>query len=171
MTIADWLMILAVLSGPILAVAATRWLDVQREIRDRKLRIFKTLMATRASTLAPTHVEALNMIDLEFHGKGRKNKAVISAWKNYLDHLNTNTMEPQQWGHKRVDLLVELLRTMAVVLEYDFDASHIRNSSYMPRGYGEIEEDQIVIRKGITELLSGKRPLPMYITNVPQKDG
>jgi len=48
MTIADWLMITAVFLGPIVAVRLTRYLDDQKEIRARKLDIFKTLMATRA---------------------------------------------------------------------------------------------------------------------------
>lgn len=107
------------------------------------------------------------MIDLEFHGKGRRNRAVISAWKNYLDHLNNTAIPPDQWAHKRVELLVDLLQTMALVLQYDFDASHIRNSSYTPVGYGELEVDQHVIRKGIAEVLSGKKPFPMYVTNFP----
>lgn len=50
MTIADWLMILAVLLGPIIAVRLTRYLDTKKEERERKLSVFKTLMATRAYT-------------------------------------------------------------------------------------------------------------------------
>lgn len=48
-TIADWLMIFAVLLGPIIAVRMTRYLDDKKEIRERKLLVFKKLMATRAS--------------------------------------------------------------------------------------------------------------------------
>jgi len=45
-------------------------------------------MATRASGLSPTHIEALNRIDLEFHGQSRKDKEIIAAWNAYLDYLN-----------------------------------------------------------------------------------
>lgn len=69
MTIADWLMIAAVLVAPVLAVHIQRRLDQHRESRDRRLRIFHTLMATRAARTSPAHVEALNRIDLEFSGK------------------------------------------------------------------------------------------------------
>ena len=48
MTTSDGLMILVALLGLIISVRLTRYLDEQREIRDRKLSIFKTLMATRA---------------------------------------------------------------------------------------------------------------------------
>lgn len=60
------IMVLAVFLGPVVAVRLTRFLDDRKEVRERKLWIFKTLMATRAYTLAQTHVEALNRIDLEF---------------------------------------------------------------------------------------------------------
>jgi hypothetical protein len=83
MPIADALIILATLCGPVIAVQVTRYLDDQKEERGRKLQVFKTLMATRAYTLSPAHVEALNRIDLEFSGK----KKVIEVWRQYLDLL------------------------------------------------------------------------------------
>lgn len=94
MTIADWIMIVAVLSGPILAVQATRFLDTQKEIRQRKINIFKTLMSTRSYILSWVHVEALNRIDLEFSAGHKKEKPVIEAWKAYLDFLS-NTAIPK----------------------------------------------------------------------------
>lgn len=128
MGIADWLMIFAVLFGPIIAVQLTRYLDRIKEIRERKLDIFKTLMATRAYNVSWAHVEALNRIDLEFDHNNKKEKAVISAWKEYLDLLSNSSINSEQWNIKRVDLLVELLHKMAKVLNYDFDKTHIKNS-------------------------------------------
>lgn len=84
MTIADWLMITAVFLGPIVAVRLTRYLDDQKEVRTRKLDIFKTLMATRAYSVSWTHVEALNRTDLEFDKNYKKEKEVIEAWNEYL---------------------------------------------------------------------------------------
>ena len=167
MTIADWLMILAVLLGPIIAVQLTRYLDNQKEERERKLNVFKTLMATRAYTVSWDHVVALNRIDLEFDSKKVKERAVIDAWKAYLDLLGEKTLTPEQWGVKRVDLLVELLHTMAKVLDYDFDKTHIKNSSYSPIAHGAIEEEQRLLRVGLIEVLAGKRELPIAITKLP----
>jgi len=165
MTIADWLMILAVLSGPVVAVRLTRYLDNQKEIRERKVNVFKTLMATRAYTVSWSHVEALNRIDLEFDASNKKEKAVIEAWKEYLDLLNNTSIPIEQWGVKRIDLLVELLHKMAQVLDYDFDRTHIKNSSYSPRVHGETEEENAALRRGLIEVLSGNRSIPMHITN------
>ncbi len=130
MTIADWLMILAVLLGPIISVQLTRFLDSKKERRERKMEIFKTLMATRAYAVSWDHVVALNRIDLEVNKDNKKEKAVIEAWKAYRDLLGAKGMSSEQWNIKRVDLLVELLYSMAQVLDYDFDKTHIKNSSY-----------------------------------------
>lgn len=167
MTIADWLMITAVFLGPVVAVRVTRYLDDKKEIRSRKLDIFKTLMATRAYNVSWTHVEALNRIDLEFDKEHRKEKEVIEAWKEYLDLLGNTDIPIDQWAIKRVDLLVELLHKMAKVLNYDFDKIHIKNSSYSPRAHEDTEVEQNALRKGLIEVLKGERPLSMVITNWP----
>jgi hypothetical protein len=167
MTISDGLMILAVLIGPIVAVQLTRYLDNNKEVRERKLQVFKTLMATRAYTISWDHVVALNRIDLEFDKNNKKEKAVIEAWKEYLDLLGNKEISAEQWAIKRLDLLVELLHKMAQVLDYDFDKTHIKNSSYSPVAHGAIEEENRALRKGLIELLDGKRVVPMSITNLP----
>lgn len=159
----DLFMLLAVLFSPLVAVQVTRYLDDRNEKRERKLRIFKTLMATRASNLTPAHVEALNMIDLEFDVRNKKEKAVIDAWKNYLDHLNAQHFPLDQWVTRRVDLQVELLHAMAIVLGYEFDKVHIKNSCYSPRGHAEIEDDQTAIRRGFREIIEGKRSMPIHV--------
>ena len=156
MTIADWLMISAVLLGQIIAVQLTRYLDDKKEQRDRKLQVFKTLMATRAYNVSWDHVVALNRIDLEFDKDNKKEKAVIEACKAYLDLLGDKSMLPEQWTVKRVDLLVDLLHKMAQVLDYDFDKTHIKNSSYSPMVHGNIEEEQNALRAGLLEVLEGK---------------
>ena len=169
MTISDWLMISAVLIGPIIAVQLTRYLDNKKEQRERKLQVFKTLMATRAYTISWDHVVALNRIDLEFDKDNKKEKAVIEAWKAYLDLLGDKNMHPEQWAVKRMDLLVELLHKMAQVLDYDFDKTHIKNSSYSPIAHGNIEEEQRAIRAGVIEVLEGKRPIPMVAMDWPKE--
>lgn len=161
MGIADWLMIFAVLLGPIIAVQLTRYLDRIKEIRERKLDIFKTLMATRAYNVSWAHVEALNRIDLEFDHNNKKEKAVIAAWKEYLDLLSNSSISAEQWGIKRVDLMVELLYKMADVLDYDFDKTHIKNSFYSPMAHGVTEEEQAALRRGLLDILEGKKHIPI----------
>ena len=170
MSVTDILMITATALSPLIAVQVTRYLDDRNEVRGRKLLIFKTLMATRAYTLAPVHVEALNRIDLEFSSKRKQEKDVLDVWQQYLDHLGNKTMQIDAWAEKRVDLLVDLLHAMAHALGYDFNKTQIKNGTYAPIAHGRIEEEQEKVRQFTIELLEGKRVLPIYVTNMPNQN-
>jgi hypothetical protein len=167
MTITEALMIFSALFGPVIAVQITRYLDDKNEVKSRKLKVFKTLMATRAYTLSIAHVEALNRIDLEFSKDNPKEKNIIEHWIQYLDILGNKALSPEQWAIKRIDALVELLYSMGQSLGYDFDKTHIKNASYSPVAHGRIEEDQEKLRSYLLELLEGNRTLPMRVTNIP----
>jgi hypothetical protein len=125
-------------------------------------------MTTRATLLAPAHVEALNSIDLEFDAKSKREKDVINAWKEYLDVLNNSSMNQDQWNVERSNKIIELLYKMAIVLKFDFDKTHIKNSIYLPKLHGKIEEDQTAIRENMKAILEGKKALPMWVANWPQ---
>ena len=186
-TISDGLMICAVILAPLIAVQVDKYLERKRNKKERKLGVFKTLMATRGRGLDPRHVEALNMIDLEFEG----NKSVTDAWKAYLDHLvnipkyptTEGRNEEQQnsdktlydsqmstWGNQKEDYLADLLYNMGSSLKYDFDKTHIKRSIYSPRGHADIENEQQFLRKALIELLMGRLTLPVEIVTNPLSD-
>jgi hypothetical protein len=164
--ITDIAIIFATILGPIFAVQAQKYLEKGREIKQRRAWLFRTLMATRATTLSATHVEALNAIPIEFYGNDKKLKEIINKWKAYLDHLNKNAEAPG-WGEKRIELLVDLLHTMADFLGYEFNTVEIANEIYSPKGHAAIETDQEIIRKGLALLLSGQLSLPMEVKSFP----
>lgn len=158
-------MIAAMVLGPLIAVRITRHLDDRREIRQRKLQIFKTLMATRAFsyTLSWQHVEALNRIDLEFDKRKKDERAVLDAWKAYLNLLSDRDFPKEQMPIKRTELLVDLLQKMATVLKYEFDSTHIKTAFYAPQAHGDMDKQNADIRQGLIEVLGGKRPLPICV--------
>ena len=115
-------------------------------------------MATRANRLTAEHVQALNMIDIEFHGKDRRSRGVLEAWKAYLNHLNT-PLPPDVWLSRGDDLFVGLLFAMAKSLGYSMDKTEIRSTSYFPTAHGRFEDEQGRLRTGMLDLLEGKRSL------------
>jgi len=159
--------IIATLLGPLFAVQASQFLERQRQKRAERLQIFKTLMATRAANLDQRHVEALNQIDVVFHSDSKSDKAIRQSWKGYLDHLNDKNYPKETWGIRRLDLMIDLLHLMASGLGYDFDKTHIKNQVYYPEGFGDVVTDQNAIRKSLADILSAKRPLPIWVTNYP----
>ncbi len=182
-TISDILMVCAVLLAPLIAVQVDKYLEKKRNKKERKLNVFKTLMATRGKALDPRHVEGLNMIDLEFVG----DKSVTDAWKAYLDHLVNMPKYPttegknedekkadkslydsqmSTWGNARENHLADLLFSMGNSLGYKFDKTHIKRSIYSPQGHADIENEQQFLRKALIELLMGRLTLPVEtITN------
>ena len=167
MDIKDWLTVLATLLSPLIALQVSGLISRRRQAREEQLRIFKTLMSTRAANLDPRHVESLNLIDVVFHSTSRKEVEIRRLWKQYLDHLSDKSYPKDSWGSRRVELLVELLHAMATFLGFDFDKTHIKTQCYYPDGYGDLENDQGTIRRSLAEILSGKRPLPMWVANMP----
>ena len=157
------LTLIAILIGPFFAVMASQYLDRRRRKNEGKQWIFKTLMRTRATVLNPSHIEALNMIDVEFYGKKKKDKDVVAAWKLYLDNLNDVSTQEDIKLSKRKDLLLDLLYCMAKALSYDLDKEHIKNTSYIPQLHVDIENEQMLLRKGLIAVLDGKISVPIQV--------
>lgn len=172
MTLTDFLTIIAIVIAPIVAVQVQKRLEVFREERGRKLWIFKTLMATRAAAVSAEHVQALNMIDLEFREK--RYKDVTTAWKVYLDHLGSYPKDDEKlqpgWGERRVNLFTALLLEMGRSLGYEFDEVHIRKGIYATEAHGQLENENMLIRRGLLRLLYGDVALKMNVTSFPVSD-
>jgi len=161
--------IVAIVLGPILALRIQRKLDEHREVRGRKLGIFKTLMSFRATRLSPAYVQALNLIDIEFTDPSEK--PVRDAWKELQDHYS-------DWGRKapeqrKVDekrdperadeLLAELLVKMGATLDYNFDKVYVKKGVYYPEGLTDMEQEQHALRKRLLGLLAGNSKLPIAV--------
>lgn len=164
--ITDIAIVFATILGPIFAVQAQKYLEKGREIKQRRAWLFRTLMATRATTLSPTHVEALNAVPIDFYGTKPELKAITNKWKAYLNHL-CKDVSAAGWGEERVKLFVDLLHEMAGFLGYEFNTVEIEKELYAPVGHSVIETDQDMIRRGLAQLLSGKLALPMEVKSFP----
>lgn len=169
----DWLMMLAVIIGPILAVQIQKIIDRRIEARNQKLKVFRDLMTTRASILAFQHVSALNMVGLEFNG--RRYTKVINAWKTYLDHLNSYPDDGDEsmqkiWIEKCTDQLSDLLYEMGESLGVEFDKVHIKKAGYVPKAYTDQENENKYIRSQLVDVFLGRKSIPMSVVYFPSDD-
>jgi hypothetical protein len=163
--ITDVIMIVAIAAGPIIAVQVTEYLRHKKDSRDRKVHIFRTLMSTRSAQLAPMHIEALNLIELEFQAPPDAAKRVVDAGRLYIAHLGDHLYPKEAWATRKNELLVELLYEMSTALGYNFDKVQIKAGSYYPSGYQEAENDNLQIRKLWLEILKGEKKLPLSVEN------
>jgi len=163
----NFLTIIAIVSGPIIALQVQRKLDREREATNRKLWVFKTLMSFRATALSPSFVQALNLIDVEFNGDNNKDKAIRNAWKVLLDHYydlnNAKDPDSDTLVEKSTQLMANLLLAMGRGLGYDFDEVLVKKGSYYPTGLGNVEKEQHAIRRGVLNVLNGKGRIPVGI--------
>lgn len=180
----DWmelLTIIAILAGPIIALRLQARLDKAKADRERRLRVFKTLMVTRGSVLSPAHVEALNSIDIEFNAATKEDKAVRESWKVYLDHLGSRVADSgaspddqkranERWNEKTQDFLTELLYVMSHAVGYDFDKIYIKRTAYNPVRYADIEVENDFIRRSLVEIFFGSKSLPIELRSAPRKN-
>ncbi len=163
----DIAIVIATMVGPVLAVQAQKWIERSREKKQRQIWIFRTLMATRATSLSPAHVEALNAVPIEFYGNSRHLKEIVDSWKAYLDYLSQENVPPEVWAQKRFDLFVELLHKMASFLGYNFNQVEISREVYSPKAHAQIQNEQDIIRQGVAKLFRGEIALPMDVKGIP----
>src|ERR1700694_196980 len=107
-----WVSIVAIFTGPTAALLIGKFLEERRAKRNRKINIFQSLMANRASRLSFAWVQALNGIETEFYG----DKKVIEAWRLLVDHLNSSDVNDStklmRWTEKLGDVTNDLLFEM-----------------------------------------------------------
>jgi hypothetical protein len=138
-----WLTILAIIIGPLAALLIQKRLENRRAKEDRKIKIFREIMANRASRISPAYVQALNGIETEFYG----DTTVIEAWRSLIDFLNTphNAVDDPnsvRWNDRVTELLTDMLLRMAESLDYHFDTVTLKRNAYYPRGWNDIETEQ-----------------------------
>jgi hypothetical protein len=167
MKISDWLTIAAIISGPVLALLVQRILDNLREAKQRKLDVFRSLMTSRGTRLAPRFVEALNLIDLEFKGEA----PVLNAWKELQDHYfewgqksdAESAAEAKELNNRAVELLSDLLMRMGSVVGYSFDKVFIKKGFYYPKGLVNVEQEQHALRQSLLKVFNGQSLLPVAV--------
>jgi len=156
-----WLTIIAIILGPLLAFEVQRRRDNRRERRQRKIEIYTKLMLTLKVSMAPIHIDAINSIQVEFYAQKGPDKKVLDAWRLYTSHLNKRQQD-DRWLEKKFDLLIDLIYEMGQSLGYkDIDKAAIRDNTYLPQGYVDVEAEWHRVRKGWLEVLDGLRPIAM----------
>jgi hypothetical protein len=147
--------VFATLLGPVFAVLVTRRIDDARQIRERRMTVFRNLMATRRATLAADRVTALNMVEIEFHGVA----SVENAYREVMRHINHARPLPKNWGDEQRKLVTKLISEIASVLGYKLQQLDMLDGGYYPEGLASIESEQQAVRQAIIETLNGNRPL------------
>jgi hypothetical protein len=150
--------IFAIYYGPIAALKMQRTFDATKQDRQRKEEIFRAIWVTRSTPMHFRHVEALNLIDLDFVNQ----PAVIAAWNLYHDHLSLRP-QPDNWGDRRVELLTDLLYEIGKSLGYNYDKVLLMRHWYRPELHGMLDEMELAWRTGFAAMMKGEHALPVRL--------
>ena len=112
-------------------------------------------MRTRPDALQPDHVNAFNLVEIEFH----RVPAVLTSYRDLMRHINSSGAGTEKWADQHRSYLTKLLSAMATELGYTIEQLDVFEGGYYPSGWGQTDEQQLAMRLGLLELLSGKRSL------------
>jgi hypothetical protein len=161
-----WAIVFATLFGPIFAVLISLWRERRTALYNRRLQVFRTLMATRKVGVSAEHVTALNMVEVDFY----KCATVESAWQHYKTHLDVHTDTPAAdaaWMEERETRLAKLLCAIGAVLDFKIPAIEIFKGGYAPKGWMIREGRQMAALEYLNALSSGTKAVPVEITSPP----
>jgi hypothetical protein len=160
-----WLTILAILTGPLAALLIQKYIEERRARTERKVKIFRDLMANRAARLSAPFVQALNGIETEFYGKTE----VIEAWRSLVEHLYTtqptDAAENKRWTDQVTQHVNSLLYLMGESLDYHFDKVTLKRNVYYPTGWNTVELENTKLRQAAVKVFEGEKPLKVEIAN------
>jgi hypothetical protein len=135
----------------------TQWKDS----KEKRERIFRTLMSTRGFRAFPAHVEALCNVEVEWTGKD--DGGVHSTWKAYNHHLNklgvpTDTSDPANiaWTNELEELFANMIVALGDSIGKPQDKTDVKRGAYGPRSWWEYEQETSLLRKGLLNIIYGQ---------------
>lgn len=149
--------------APLIAIQSQEDREQKRSALNRKFSVFYSLMQTRANRLSYQHVEALNMIDMEF----RESDDVTYAWNEYFDHLcrykPNSEIDITIIEEGRNALFVNLMYEMSKFLNFNHTKLDIKNKIYAPEFIYNKELNQQEIERYLADLLSNRKSLSVVV--------
>jgi hypothetical protein len=143
----------------------TQWKD----IKEKRERIFRTLMSTRGFRAFPAHVEALCAVEVEW--SGRKDEKVRSAWKAYNHHLNRQDVPTDindaaniAWRNDLEELFAELIVALGESIGKPQDKTDVKRGAYGPRSWWENEQETSLLRKGLLSIIQTGKGLSIPVS-------
>ncbi|HET7409031.1 MAG TPA: DUF6680 family protein, partial [Paracoccaceae bacterium] len=170
MTMETWVMVAAIVIGPVAAVLLTIWIERKRLGHERRMNVFRDLMRTRKRILDPAHVSAINLVEIEFFWQ----KDVISSFTNLMHIINEGVGHRngesgddywKRFTEEYARRLTEMLDEMGRTLGYGYKQLEILKGGYNPSMYVDAEERQHKTLRLFADIYDGRRSLPIAVVD------
>lgn len=159
----DWLVLLAIFSGPLIGVWITRWIDAAQEKKKQRWDLFGTLRRTRGLELSPDHVAAINMVPVLFSDDAE----AMSEWGKLMDALNNPGWRSEDekvregFYKSAADARHNLTQRIGEVVGAKLPKKEEHRLGYAPSAWENEFLEQAAARKLFIDVLSGEQPLKM----------
>ena len=129
----EWLTLLGIVIGPILAVLISLWLEARRRDRDQKLIILRLLLTTRHLVGDPNYSAAINLIPVEFAG----DNAVQLAYREFLEaaHADVTDETRQKVAERTAIKQTKLIYAVAKSMKFNIAETDIQTTAYAADGW------------------------------------
>jgi hypothetical protein len=137
----EWLTLLGIIVGPILAVLISLWIENRRRDRDQKLIILRLLLTTRHLVGDPNYSAAINLIPIEFAG----NTEVQTAYRDFIEaaHADTTPENAQKVAERTAVKQTKLIFAIARSMRFKIAETDIQTTAYAAQGW--IERDNLAL--------------------------
>ena len=135
MTPSEIINLIAIVVGPIVAVAITLWIEDRRKGRDSKIIVLRMLLSTRHLPSDPGYSVAIQLVPVEFNGCPR----VLQAHREFLDAANVQLdgKNDEQIGRNTRTKLVRMIYEMAGAVGLKLRETDIDTGSFGTKGFYE----------------------------------
>jgi hypothetical protein len=176
----EWLTLIGVIIGPIVAVLISLWLDGRRRDRDQKLVILRLLLTTRHLVGDPGYSAAINLIPVEFAGKA----SIQSAYREYIEAANADVTESnlQKIADRTATKRTKLIYAIARSMKFPIAETDIQTTAYAADAWIKRENLAMDAQKATRDIASilmlqtrllGNAPLAPHersFLNLPDQD-
>jgi len=142
MKLNDWLTLLAIVLGPVIAVSITLWIEHRRRSRERGLQIMRMLLSTRHMPANPQYNAAINLIPAEFNAE----REIMDAWRNYNALVREHPRPELADDHQRRVTAAQSTLIYRVMLSVGLKLSEadIQTQAYISQGF--VDRDNLYVK-------------------------
>jgi hypothetical protein len=127
-----WLTLVALVTGPVVAVLITLYVDGRRKVREARVGVLRALISTRHLPGDPIFSAAINLVPVEFNN----DRGVMTAWNAFI--AAWQVIVPDDAAEKNEELirarLTSLIFKIMLALGFKLPETEIQTSAFSTPG-------------------------------------
>tara|TARA_R110002020_G_scaffold200927_4_gene403338 strand:- start:4729 stop:5328 length:600 start_codon:yes stop_codon:yes gene_type:complete len=159
----DWAIVVSTFVGPIAAVMITLWYQENSLRKRSRHELFVSMMRNRRHPTSQEFVGALNLVPVHFYA----DKDVMKRYAELIAVFDdTSWFIPEALNrlNEQAELRIAyLLSAMSRAVGRPVEQLQILRGAYAPQGWKDEEQAQKEIRSALSDVLTGKRLLPILV--------